>query len=611
MINYFIKEVSARGNGKTPSIIEFGPHLNIIHGESNTGKTIIANSIYYAFGGDVGDHLFDVNRTGYETVGMKISYLDKYEISFERDIGNNKSVRVSSNHPDIPCGDYYIKRDNKNSEKKVLNDLILKIVGLDEVPLIGVKQNSEKEKLSWRSLFYSLYLDKERVDSSDSPILPQNEMKDYRVLSAILFFLSGRDFSEKEKTLSKTEKAIRKKAVHAFVSSQIEMNEPRLKELGHELEEFDEIQNIEQYVKSLDKSIHDTAEMIEKSNKDIENLVLERNSIEEKIAESETMQKRYSALKTQYLADINRLNFIVEGEDVLFAVPKPEKCPFCGGMMDDVRAESCIEAAKIELVRIIKQVEGLQRLESTINEEILSCRQERDRLMEKEKAFKSNVMDSLNKRYSSLLSESNTIHRYIALKSEYDYLNGIKEQLPKVLETYRDPADTGSKRFNPREHFTNEFSKTMDEYLTKILKEIGYPVVEGAHFDKKTFDVEVDGHPKQSNQGQGFCSVFNSALFLALHKYYCCDAVYNPNILMIDTPLLGLEQWEGDVSYLSIRERLYRYLYENRNMGQTIIIDNQEILPSLDYIGGHVRIVEFTKGRRPGRYGYLEDYRED
>ena len=39
MGQFYIKQVKAAGNGKTDSIIDLAPGLNIIKGRSNTGKT--------------------------------------------------------------------------------------------------------------------------------------------------------------------------------------------------------------------------------------------------------------------------------------------------------------------------------------------------------------------------------------------------------------------------------------------------------------------------------------------------------------------------------------------------------------------------------------------
>ena len=48
-----ITRITALGEGKSPSTIKLGPGLNIIEGESNTGKSCIFLTIDFCFGSKV------------------------------------------------------------------------------------------------------------------------------------------------------------------------------------------------------------------------------------------------------------------------------------------------------------------------------------------------------------------------------------------------------------------------------------------------------------------------------------------------------------------------------------------------------------------------------
>ena len=145
MSNFYIKAIKAYGTGKTTSEIKLINGLNIIHGESNTGKTCIANTIIYLFGKESTEGLFDADKTGYNELEMTLLYKDVYDITFHRVIGEN-SVFVSSECPEIPSGIYKLKSSKK--DEPILNDIILKMIGFAETPMIGVSAASKKEKLS-------------------------------------------------------------------------------------------------------------------------------------------------------------------------------------------------------------------------------------------------------------------------------------------------------------------------------------------------------------------------------------------------------------------------------------------------------------------------------
>ena len=88
-------------------------------------------------------------------------------------------------------------------------------------------------------------------------------------------------------------------------------------------------------------------------------------------------------------------------------------------------------------------------------------------------------------------------------------------------------------------------------------------------------------------------------------KYLCNDAKYNPGLLIIDTPLLGLDQGVDDAAPESMRTALFKYFMNNQAEGQMIVIENLEHIPSLDYESAGATVITFTKGHFDGRYGFL------
>lgn len=87
--------------------------------------------------------------------------------------------------------------------------------------------------------------------------------------------------------------------------------------------------------KNLETQINEASSALEGTEKDIKQIISKRNEItssiiacNEKISEGSVLQSRYSMLREQYQADIQRLNLIVEGENSLFGGQELSKCPF-------------------------------------------------------------------------------------------------------------------------------------------------------------------------------------------------------------------------------------------------------------------------------------------
>lgn len=605
MSNFYIKSISANGIGKQTSTVEFGPGLNIIHGESNTGKTCIANSIYFAFGGDVQSELFDPVRTGYTEIRMALNYKQKFNISFTRVFGESKVI-VDSEFPSIASGEYKLAYDNKHPESLILNDLILRMVGFEETPMIGIKASSEKQRLSWRTFFNALYLDKNRVDNSASPILEDNTYKDFPLLSAMLYFLNGVDHSENIEKLGRRVLKARNEALDQFVSKQADRLQPRLEELGNLLKQYHTKNEFINGIEDVIASLNVTNKHMSHAEKKLSAIFRELISIDEKMSQSDVLLSRYETLRGQYLSDIERLNFIVQGEDILFHEPKSEYCPFCGNVLQAQQHESYVEASKAELKKTIKHLEGLQTAENDIFAVRETHKVSRARLVEKRNEINEYVLEILKPKSAELRDMIVAYHEYQKIKNEFDYLNMIVQGLPMEIKKYQLIDNKDSKDYKPRDHFSENFNEIIDEYVTDILRRCGYPIKKEAHFNIKTFNIEVDGYAKENNQGQGYCSLFNTVLLLAFRKYFYTHAVYKPNLLIIDTPLLGLEEWK---SKQRISGALFKYCTETNEEGQLIVLDNHFPLPDLDYNRAGTRVISFTKGKMPGRYGFLEDFK--
>ena len=120
------------------------------------------------------------------------------------------------------------------------------------------------------------------------------------------------------------------------------------------------------------------------------------------------------------------------------------------------------------------------------------------------------------------------------------------------------------------------------------------------------FDIEVNGGKKATKHGKGYRAFLNTVVALMFRKYLCNDAKYNPGLLIIDTPLLGLDQGVDDAAPESMRTALFTYFMNHQDEGQVVVIENLDHIPNLNYEESGANIITFTKGRSKGRYGFLE-----
>ncbi len=170
--------------------------------------------------------------------------------------------------------------------------------------------------------------------------------------------------------------------------------------------------------------------------------------------------------------------------------------------------------------------------------------------------------------------------------------------------------DESTPEFHPKEHFAGDFQSKMDELVLDILTECNFPNLVAARFNLASFDVEVNGHKKESFQGQGYSSFLNSVVAVAFRQYLFDKATHDPGVLIIDTPLLELDQGVGDASPDSMRTALYTYFAKHQDCGQIILFDNIKNIPDVDFESFGTNVITFTKGYMQGRYGFLLDVTE-
>ena len=99
-----------------------------------------------------------------------------------------------------------------------------------------------------------------------------------------------------------------------------------------------------------------------------------------------------------------------------------------------------------------------------------------------------------------------------------------------------------------------------------------------------------------------------------LYEYFNRDGVYiKPGFLMIDTPLLGLDENEDEFDGETVKTGLYQYFINYQGEGQIIIVDNLNMVPKdIDFKGKSINVITYHKDEKDGHiYGFMPSWRKD
>lgn len=597
---FYIKRLTlVTGNG-VQSYLDLEPGLNIIYGESNTGKSLIVDCIDYMFGAT--EHRFD-QKLDIKELRIDID-VDGGSLSMTRKIDSTE-FSVSSSVSGIDSDTY-----KTGNSKKSINSVWLKLMGIDDEVKIIQTLAGKTQRLTLRTLFHTFLIDEQRVQAASSVLssgIGFNKKVGTPVLSSLLYFATEKNYLPDENGKDSRTRKERKDAVKKFVDrSMSKLAEKKVSELQNLSKETPA--ELQRKVNQVLDEIGAAEGALEEATNESRELADRIIAIDSQIAECRVLKNRNASLKTQYASDIKRLTFIVEGDIHGEELPRLEYCPFCNGELPKEKTESCIDAAVAEVEKIEAQIRDLQSVQIALDEEMRELTAERTDLIEKRRNVDMRIRAELRPQISELRSH---LANYTLALNQYkakELIDAFSDVLVSELRITEEEESTEIK-VNIPSKFVEVFEDKLNGVLKNLLEACHYHNLTGVRFDSDDYDVVVNGHLKKS-QGKGFRAFLNTVLAVAIQE--CLDD-YNhchPWLLVVDSPILSLKEKEDHIgeehTSETMKTGLFNYLLTHQSTRQTIIIENE--IPNLDYSSAHME--EFTKDENRGRYGLITEYRE-
>ncbi len=608
MAGFYIKKVIAKSDTKPTSFVEFTEGLNIIQGRSDTGKSCIVKCIEFVFGGDM-KHLKTPFKesSGFNEAVVVLS-TDEGDITISRKVGKN-SAEVSAPEIDwIEGGTYALKKPPKTTKnpKPVLNEIMMQLLGFNEEPEVTKNARFDKERMTWASLLRLVYVKEGRIDSEEAIFEPTDNYEKTPFLSSLLYLIYGHDFGNADAQTKKEIKKARREAVKEYLNGKIQIASDRREQLEKQMQLFDGV-NVEQTISDMVSSLNATEQSISAALDKSKSLLGEIMKGEKRLAQCNVLLSRYEYLRSQYKADIQRLSFIVEGEQETKKLPTVSTCPFCEGKIVHRKKATYVDASKAELTRIIAQLEGLDTAEKNVHREKEEIEAALEKLRQERDDIDRLIKDELKPKSAELEASINALKAYVRLSEEMRVVAAYAQDWETDIDNYDATEETETPLvYHPKDYFDSEFQTGMTENAESILTECRYHNFTAARFDIPTFDIEVNGEAKASSHGKGYRSYLNTVVALMFRKFLAEHATYNPGLLIIDTPLHGLDEEVPEDAPESMRAGLFTY-FMNHQEGQLIVIENLDHIPNLDYENSGANVITFTKKRGEGRYGFLND----
>lgn len=340
-------------------IVPFHVGLNVIYGDSDTGKSSILNLINYCLGSKNVEMYDELEYSG--KYCLLELYLNNKIYTIKRDIFNpNEFVEVY--YTDIENMDNVFPYKYSPSYKKdapagYLSDFLLKALN---IPLIKIKKapskiDSDCIRLSFRDIFKFCYLNQDDVgskdilDSKNGSVFTKNKETFkfiHNVLDSQITELQG-DISEKEKQKKNLEKNYN--IITSF------LRETQIKPmdiLNNELENLiDQINAINSEIDKLNKNMSSNTEFSNELRELIQKLKSEINEKEHKKVFLQMELEQNVKLKREYDKDINKLKSSLEVGGKLPNNVDEVKCPVCNNKLPINELKKCLNDNDMECLK--------------------------------------------------------------------------------------------------------------------------------------------------------------------------------------------------------------------------------------------------------------------
>lgn len=608
-----LKHLAYFGQNCEPASINFESGLNVICGSSETGKSLIVESVDFMLGQE--EPVRDIpERRDYDRIRLIIEGVGHSPLTLERSIegGNFRAFNEALINGQPKTNPYELRWKHAATRTDTLSyQLLVRMDCINKV--LRRNANGNTRSLSFRDIARLCVVTEEEIQRRVSPILSGQWVTSTSEYAAFKFLLTGIDDS----SLVPAEK---RNAIHDRDSGKAELLDQMIEELQAELDESgaDEAELIEQELR-LNSAIEARANSLQLVQQNFNLLVSGRadtaKELREKnarILEISELTKRFTLLDRHYSTDLERLRAIHEA-GTLFVHLEANQCPLCGALPGNQHLDGeCEGNPEFVTIAANAEISKIRRLRFELSETLSSLREEHSELELSLPSLQAGY-DSIEERLREILAPAVMDER-----SSYNELLGALSLVRTLLNKIADLKKLAQRRVDLENNDENESgsrhgTKTLipksilDEFaqeLQQILRDWDYPDASRVYFDEAARDIQISGRERGST-GKGLRAITHAAFTIGLMQFCRERGLPHPGFVVLDSPLLAYWKPEGeddDLRGSSLKDNFYRYLLGMSKDNQIIIIENEH--PPL-FVCENAPVTVFTKNENVGRYGFF------
>jgi hypothetical protein len=353
-------------------------------------------------------------------------------------------------------------------------------------------------------------------------------------------------------------------------------------------------------IAACDTRIAEVAMKIEESSKILAKLMKTRKAAWEgahkarsRMAVVDQLKDRFEQLLMQYKSDMERLQFISEGDFFLSQLGAPH-CPFCGEplekhstkqLQEEAAKGSIQEAAAEEAKKIAANVRDLEKTLAALSGEEsqlgtqVSLRQEE--VSNAEKTIRQELEPRLGADKKELADLVQTRSKFLSMQIALDRLEMLTAGHQAIGKEPKQNRKSGPVKPSPNPDASH--LRHLADEITALLKEWRYLKNGVVEFNKE-IDLVVAGQPRR-NRGKGIRAVLHSAFTLGIMKHCERQNLRHTGMILLDSPLTSYKEKDYQEVTEDIQIGFFESLLKLSEHQQVIVFENKEpsasIMPRL------------------------------
>lgn len=611
---FHLRWLRLTGPDVKPAEAKFTPGLNVVWGASETGKSFIFTCIDYMLGRSRPPKKISELR-GYTTAWLALTARNGHKTYvLERDLqGGDFRLHDATDIDWTLSNEKALHSQHDPERSDTISHFLLTLTGVEDAILLMGKTKRKTRPISFRDVTHAILVDEDRIIAELPPVYPTGQYSTSTgELATFSFLISGNDwkgvFTAPDSKLLKATWRGKNELYEQLISELIVKIGDKLLPQGDVTEE----------ITKIDHQIAEVLSRIDESNQLISAQMFSRKAAWNELNEGQTrvaviaqLKNRFDLLMMHYASDIERLEFVFEG-NFLLAQFGTQHCPYCGCLMNEHTAlqphmespESNIhEASANEIFKILANMRDLEKTLDALAEEErqIDAQIARSRIsiaasegiiqqeLEPQLAISKEKLSELVERRGELHSLQESIDRL-------NYLTAGQRAIGKEPKHSR----SSSRATGPTPKPDDDRLKQLAAEIAFILEEWRYILTGDVAFGSD-FDLVVDGEPRR-NRGKGIRAVLHAAFTLGIMKHCETQGLKHPGLVLLDSPLTSYKESDYQEVSEDIQTGFFEYLLNLPDHQQVIVFENKEppatILP-------RIRNIHFSGKIGLNRQGFI------